>query len=108
MKKIYKVLIALGLLFPYMTFAVTATWQTPTTTAGYIVPNLINGSNQTIELPTIIGSTQCLQVNSSGIVSGAGVGCGSGGGSASAALPYGGIEYSILSGTSTILSSSSS
>ena len=108
MKKIYKVLIALGLLFPYMTFAVTATWQTPTTTAGYIVPNLINGSNQTIELPTIIGSTQCLQVNSSGIVSGAGVGCGSGGGSASAALPYGGIQYSILSGTSTILAASSS
>lgn len=38
-------------------------------------------SGQSLTLAGITGSTQCLQVNSSGVVSGTGAGCGGGGGS---------------------------
>lgn len=47
-----------------------------------------------LTLSSITGSTQCLQVNSSGIVSGAGLACGSGTGSGSMTYPSVGIAVS--------------
>ena len=110
MKNLIKTLgiIAAGLIFPTVVFGAVLpqSWLTNLTNT---YPAPINGTYPGLQIPSISGSTQCLHVNTSGVVSGTGADCGSGGGgSASAAQPWGGIQYSILSGTSTILAASSS
>ena len=55
-------------------------------------------ANGTLMLATVTGSTQCLQVNTNGEVSGSGATCGSGGGGGTAAGPNGAVQYSNGSG----------
>lgn len=63
-----------------------------------------SGSLSALTLTGITGSTQCLTVNSSGVVSGTGSACGAGGGSGtiSAALQYSFAYYSAAGSAQTI------
>lgn len=59
MKKIHKILIGFALIFfiPLTVFAVTATWQATSPTAGIIQPTSVNGVNQAINVTSTATST---------------------------------------------------
>lgn len=85
------------------------TW-TSVGTSGAVIPLLSTANTWTLgqtfsaapTLGSITGSTQCLQVNSSGVIAGTGSACGNGSGTVTSVATSGGVTGGTITSTGTI------
>lgn len=90
------------LFIPSTSWALTTTWQSPSTSAGYVFPTTINGVNQNLQVPTLGSSgNPCIDItNTSGLFGT--TTCGGGGGSSFSTNPF---TATYFVATSTIATS---